>query len=66
MKQEDPRIVVVHFWAKGPAEDLARSLKSVLDTQRGGTEPPFRFFRKLHFLEKPEPWYDPTRFAPEL
>jgi hypothetical protein len=66
IKQEEPRIVVLHFWAKGPAEDLARRLKSVLDTQRGGTEPPFRFFRKLHFLETTEPWYDPTRVAPEV
>jgi hypothetical protein len=66
MKQEEPRIVFLHFWAKGPAEGLARSLKSVLDTQRGGTEPPFRFFRKLHFLEKTEPWYDPKRFPPEV
>jgi hypothetical protein len=66
MKQEEPRIVVLHFWAKGPAEDLARSLKSVLDAQRGGTEPTFRFFRKLDFLEPTEPWYDPTRVAPEV
>ena len=63
--EEETRIVVLHFWAKGPAEDLARSLKSVLDTQRGGTEP-LRFFRKLHSLEKTEPWYDPTRLTPEV
>jgi hypothetical protein len=47
MTQEEPRIVFLHFWARGPAEDLARSLKSVLDTKRGGTEPPFRFFKRI-------------------
>ena len=64
--QEEPRIMFLHFWAKGPAEDLARSLKSVLDMQRGRTEPPFRFFRKLHFLEETEPCYDPTTVASEV
>jgi hypothetical protein len=53
MTQEEPRIIFLHFWAKGPAKDLARGLKSVLDTQARGT-PPIRFFRKLHFLEKTE------------
>jgi hypothetical protein len=44
--QEEPRIMFLHFWAKGPAEELARALKSAIDTQRGGTEP-IRFFKKL-------------------
>jgi len=60
MTQEEPRVILLHFWAKGPAKDLARGLKSVLDTQARGT-PPVRFFRKLHFLEKTEPWHDAHR-----
>jgi len=35
MTHEEPRIMFLHFWAKGPAEDLARGLKSALDTQKG-------------------------------
>jgi hypothetical protein len=60
MTQKEPRVIFLHFWAKGPAKDLARGLKSVLDTQARGT-PPIRFFRKLHFLEKTEPWHDAHR-----
>jgi hypothetical protein len=34
MTHEEPRIMFLHFWAKGPAEDLARGLKSALATQK--------------------------------
>ena len=34
MTHEQPRIMFLHFWAKGPAEALARGVKSALDTQR--------------------------------
>jgi hypothetical protein len=34
MTHEEPRIIFLHFWAKGPAENLARGLKSALDTQK--------------------------------
>jgi hypothetical protein len=34
MTHEEPRIMFLHFWAKGPAEDLARGVKSALDTQK--------------------------------
>jgi hypothetical protein len=34
MTHEEPRIMFLHFWAKGPAEDLARGLKSALDAQK--------------------------------
>ena len=34
MTGEEPRIMFLHFWGKGPAEDLARGLKSALDTQK--------------------------------
>ncbi len=33
MTHEQPRIVFLHFWGKGTAEDLARGLKTALDTQ---------------------------------
>lgn len=33
MTHEEPRIVFLHFWAKGSAEDLARAVKSGLDAQ---------------------------------
>lgn len=33
MTQEQPRLVFLHFWAKGPAEDLARGIRAALDTQ---------------------------------
>ena len=35
MTQEEPRIVFLHFWGKGRAEDLARGIKAALATQRG-------------------------------
>ncbi len=34
MTHEEPRIVFLHFWGKGRAENLARGIKSALDTQR--------------------------------
>jgi hypothetical protein len=34
MTHEQPRIMFLHFWAKAPAEELARGLKSALDTQK--------------------------------
>jgi hypothetical protein len=33
MTHEQPRILFLHFWAKGPADELARKLKAALDTQ---------------------------------
>src|SRR5207248_11630971 len=34
MTHEQPRITFLHFWAKGPAEELARGVKSALNTQK--------------------------------
>lgn len=34
MTHEQPRIMFLHFWAKGPTDELARGLKSALDTQK--------------------------------
>ncbi|TMB11828.1 MAG: DUF1259 domain-containing protein, partial [Deltaproteobacteria bacterium] len=34
MTHEQPRIMFLHFWGKGPAEELARGVKSALDTQK--------------------------------
>lgn len=34
MIDEEPRIVFLHFWAKGPAEELASAVKKALDTQQ--------------------------------
>ena len=34
MTHEQPRIMFLHFWATGPAEDLARGIKAALDTQK--------------------------------
>jgi Domain of Unknown Function (DUF1259) len=34
MTHEEPRIMFLHFWAKGPAEELARGIKAALDTQK--------------------------------
>jgi len=34
MTMEDPRVIFLHFWAIGPAQDLARSLKAAMDTQK--------------------------------
>jgi hypothetical protein len=33
MTYENPRIMFLHFWGKGRAEDLARGIKAALDTQ---------------------------------
>jgi hypothetical protein len=33
MTAEEPRILFLHYWAKGRAADLARSLKLALDAQ---------------------------------
>jgi hypothetical protein len=33
MTHEEPRYIFLHYWGKGPAVDLARGLKSALDTQ---------------------------------
>jgi len=33
MSQEQPRYLFLHYWGKGKAGDLARSLKRVLDAQ---------------------------------
>jgi hypothetical protein len=33
MTHEQPRYVFLHYWGKGRAADLARGLKSALDTQ---------------------------------
>jgi hypothetical protein len=34
MAGEQPRVLFLHFWGVGKAEDLARGLKAALDTQR--------------------------------
>jgi hypothetical protein len=34
MTHEQPQYVFLHYWGKGPAEDLARGLKAALDTQK--------------------------------
>src|SRR5262245_29365672 len=34
MTHEPPRIMFLHFWATGPAEDLVRGIKAALDTQK--------------------------------
>lgn len=33
MMHEQPRFVFLHYWGKGPAQDLARAVRSALDTQ---------------------------------
>jgi hypothetical protein len=33
MTHEEPRILFLHYWGKGPATDLARAIKAALDTQ---------------------------------
>jgi Domain of Unknown Function (DUF1259) len=33
MSQESPRYFFLHYWGKGKAQDLARSLRRVLDAQ---------------------------------
>lgn len=34
MTHEEPRILFLHYWGKGPAETLARSFKKALDVQK--------------------------------
>jgi hypothetical protein len=34
MTHEEPRFVFLHYWGKGPAQQLARAVRSALDTQR--------------------------------
>jgi hypothetical protein len=34
MTHEQPRIMFLHYWGKGPAEDLARGVKAALDTEQ--------------------------------
>ncbi|MBM3724887.1 MAG: DUF1259 domain-containing protein [Acidobacteria bacterium] len=34
MTHEEPQYVFLHYWGKGPAQDLARSLKAAMDTQK--------------------------------
>jgi hypothetical protein len=34
MTHEEPRIMFLHFWGKGSAEELARGVKAALDTQK--------------------------------
>lgn len=34
MTGEDPRVVFLHYWGVGPAEQLAKGLKAALDTQK--------------------------------
>jgi Domain of Unknown Function (DUF1259) len=34
MTHEEPRIVFLHYWARGPAADLARTIRAALDTQK--------------------------------
>ncbi|MBI1911205.1 MAG: DUF1259 domain-containing protein [Deltaproteobacteria bacterium] len=34
MIMEEPRVVFLHYWGLGPAEELAKGIKSALDTQK--------------------------------
>src|SRR5215831_5638629 len=34
IETENPRIVFLHYWGVGPTTDLAKGLKSALDTQK--------------------------------
>ncbi|HLK10597.1 MAG TPA: DUF1259 domain-containing protein [Candidatus Binatia bacterium] len=34
MTHEEPRVVFLHFWGRGPAVDLARGIRAALDAQR--------------------------------
>ena len=34
MTHEEPRIMFLHFWGKGPAEELARGIKGARATQQ--------------------------------
>ena len=34
MTHEEPQYVFLHYWGKGPAQELARAVRAALDTQR--------------------------------
>ena len=34
MTHEEPRILFLHYWGRGQAEDLAKAVKSALETQK--------------------------------
>jgi hypothetical protein len=34
MAGESPRVLFLHYWGVGPAESLAKGIKSALDTQK--------------------------------
>jgi hypothetical protein len=34
MTHEEPRIMFLHYWGKGPAEELARGIKAARATQK--------------------------------
>ena len=34
MTHEQPRVMFLHFWGKGPAEELARGIKAARATQQ--------------------------------
>jgi len=34
MAMEEPRVIFLHFWGAGPAQDLAKGLKAALDTEK--------------------------------
>jgi hypothetical protein len=36
MTHENPRVVFLHYWGVGPAQELARAVKAALDTQASG------------------------------
>ena len=66
MTHEEPRIDLLHFWAKGPAEDLARSLirprhAKGEELNRSGISGS-SILRKAGAMARP----GPTRFAPEV
>ncbi len=39
MSEEKPRILFLHYWGRGKAEDLAAALRRTLDAQRGAARP---------------------------
>lgn len=34
MTHEQPRYVFLHYWGKGPAQQLARGVRAAMDTQK--------------------------------
>ena len=34
MSEEQPKVLFLHYWGRGKAEDLARTLRATLDAQR--------------------------------